>query len=612
MGKLKNALSGILKRGGLAFTAFPASMAFALLLAGLSIWLIYAEPETNERLWTSLLFSFAAASVVGIAFSTASRVFSGRSHDFTIANIAAVVYSGVAFILLIFVRGDQTSPEPRVLIWVTGSAVIGLFAFLAIPSFRDKLIDYNQMFFMTIKSFFIALLYSGVLMAGFSFVAFAVERLLWEDLNEKVYMYILVISLLVGYAFFLGYFPDFRKRDTDGYSERTQIAVKQPRFAEILFQNIMIPIVAALSVVLLAWSIKIVMTGDWPVFTQIAGIFTAYSLSSIVLYLLVSSYDTKIVRLYKKINPIATLVFLGFEAYPIYSRLAAEGLKLLEYMVILLWIFAAIISLCFIFLPVVKNRVVSYVAAALVLVLMLPVTGVIDAPFYSQSARLRRVLQRNDMLNGDTIIPKSNIPVEDQFTITDAASFLYFGSEREAPLWLKGNLSDMTDFRQVFGFDEKYDRDTDPGPEKPSKYLNLNLERGAVDVEGYAYFIPGQVLESSGEVPVGSGSEQYTVLLVYDNKEEGRLPFLWVSQDGRQVIETDFVEFTEDQFDKYFGTSESGSGKDLVHELSEGELSFTITADDFEVKIVISSIEYYLVDGEIDYINLSVYGVCIK
>ncbi|NCU25324.1 DUF4153 domain-containing protein [Candidatus Nomurabacteria bacterium] len=617
MNKFKRVVLGIVKRGGLAFTCFPASMALAVILAGLYVWLVYAEPESNERLWTSLQIALISASVAGIALSALARVFREKSREFVIANVATVVWGGIAFVLLIFVKGIEKFPETKVVIWVLGIALASLFTFLVIPTFRERLVSYNDMFFMTIKSFFIAFLYSGVLMAGFSFVAFAVERLLWDDMDEKVYLYILIGSLLIGYTFFLGYFPDFRKKDPDEYSERALKAADQPRFAEVLFQNIMIPIVAALSVVLLVWSVKIVITGDWPSFTQIAGIFTAYTLSSVALYLLVSSYDTKLVKFYKKFNPAATLVFLGFEIYPIYERIAAEGLKVLEYVIVVLWVFAAVCSVCFLLLPVVKNRVVSYVAAVLILLMMLPGTGLIDAPFYAQSARLRSVLVRNEMLDGDSVVPDASISDEDKAIITSVANYLYYNSERDLPGWLADELIDMKDFKKVFGFDEFFG-DGSGVPGKPSEYFYLNLGAGALNVEGYTFFIPGQMLVETAEVSVGSGDGSYVVKLSDEEYGAGgkiRIPSVQVTVKGGDVFVVSLEDLVDEIYAEYVadeGNAGAGSQKSNYTDLSEDELSVVANVGGTNVKVILRSIEFYISSGDVEQVNVQVYGVCVE
>jgi len=617
MNKFKKVVLSIIKRGGSAFTCFPASMALAVILAGLYVWLVYAEPESNERLWTSLQIALISASVTGIALSALARVFREKSREFAAANALAVLWAGIAFVLLMFIKGDESFPDTRVIIWGLGIAVASLFAFLVIPTFRERLVSYNDMFFMTIKSFFIAFLYSGVLMGGFSFVAFAVERLLWDNMDEKVYMYILIGSLLVGYTFFLGYFPDFRKKDPDEYSERVLKAADQPRFAEVLFQNIMIPIVGALSVVLLVWSVKIVITGDWPSFTQIAGIFTAYTLSSVALYLLVSSYDTKLVRFYKKFNPAATLVFLGFEIYPIYERIAVEGLKVLEYVIVVLWVFAAVCSVCFLLLPVVKNRVVSYAAAVLVLLMMLPGSGLIDAPFYAQAARLRRVLVRNEMLDGDSVIPSAGISNEDKIVISDTVSYLLYNSERESPGWLAVNLDDMKDFKNVFGFDEFFGDGSDV-PGKPSEYFYLNLGAGALNVEGYTFFIPGQMLSESVEVSVGSGDGSYVVKLSDEEYGAGgkiRIPSVLVTVKDGDSITVSLDELIDEIYLKYVadgGDSGAGLQKSNHFDLSEDEMSVVASVGGVDVKVIARSVEFYLLGGEVEQVNVQVYGVCVK
>ncbi len=48
-------------------------------------------------------------------------------------------------------------------------------------------------------------------MAGTSSIAGAIEALLYNDMSEKVYMYISAVVGFLTFILFIGYFPDFRK-----------------------------------------------------------------------------------------------------------------------------------------------------------------------------------------------------------------------------------------------------------------------------------------------------------------------------------------------------------------------------------------------------------------
>ncbi|MHB1452807.1 MAG: hypothetical protein ACYCYM_02470 [Saccharofermentanales bacterium] len=610
MNKFSKALTGILKRGGLAFSCFPASMGFAILMAGLSIWAVYTEPNTYTKLLLSLQITFMASSLVGITFSVLSRKLSGSRPSFTFFNLLTLAFACLSFISLYLLGNSKSEPSMRVASIVIAAGAIALIAFVVIPTFRSKVIDYNKMFFMTFKAFFISVLYTGVLMGGFAFVAFAVQMLLWADMTEKVYIYIVILSLLIGYAFFLGYFPNFRREEDEEFTARAEVAVRQPRFAEVLFQNIMIPIHSVLSVVLLIWSVKIVITRVWPAYGQVIGIFTAYSLFSILLYILVSSYDTKIVMWYRRIVPIATLVFLAFEIYPIYTKLSESGLQPLEYAVICVWVFAAIVSACFIFIPIVKNRIAAYIAAALIGLFVLPFIGAMDASYYSQSLRLKNALERNAMTSGGDITPSAAVSKEDKVIITEAVNYLYSDVDKPAPAWIISEMASLSDFYSVFGFNEYYRTDPDnDNPDNVDSSLTIAVAPGVADIQGYDFYLSRDAFNKSELITVTSGGIDYTVSYQMGNGAMSA-PVVKVTEGNTVLIEADLNDFAAEIYDLYSGQGTGSKGGYL--ELDTGKLSFEKSGGGVTILIFVESANYNISNGVVQSLNIDIRGICFK
>ncbi len=611
MSKFTKALMNILRRGGLAFTCFPAAMAFAAALAGLGIWMVYDEPITGMKLWSALLLTCAASSLVGAALSVLSRKTSGSKGNFAWSNLLTLVFAGASFAGLYLLGSNPEEPSIRIVSAVLAAGAIALIAFVVIPTYRSNVLDYNKTFFMTLKSFFIAALYTGVLTGGLAFVALAVQKLLWADMDEKVYAYISILSALVGYAFFLGYFPDFRREEDAAFTERAETAAKQPKFAEVLFQNIMIPILGILSVVLLIWSVKIAITRDWPAYSQIVGIFTAYSLFSILLYILVSSYDTRIVRWYRRGVPIATLVFLAFEAYPIYTRLSESGLQPAVYAVLCVWVFAVIVSACFIVVPIVKNRIAAYVAAALILLFVLPFAGAMDASYYTQSYRLRSALIRNGMLSGDDIAQSSAVSTEDKAIITEAVQYLFRDNDKPAPAWLSANLANPVDFYKVFGFNEYYRSEPDNNnPSINEDYISVRSGSGVLDIQGYMAYIPRDLFYKIGDVPVTAGGSDYTVSIL-DGQGTLGCPVIKVVKGQEILIETDLKGYADTVYAAYGGSAFS-SGKGGYVEVAPGDLAFETTGGGVTVKVFVNAVDFNLSNGEIKSVNIDIAGIYFR
>jgi hypothetical protein len=585
--KFSAAIQGVLKRGGMAFVLYPASMIFAAALAIVSIWRIYQEPINNEKLVNSLQLSFALGVIAGMALIVMARKISDKKIEFLGANLLTLLISTGTFFAIYLPSGGTISENSTVR--VIAAMAISFLVFLIAPTFHGKLLDYNRMVFMTIKSFFIALVYGLVLMLGFFFVAFAVQQLLISDLTDKTYSYIAIISGLLAYAIFLGYFPQFKKIEEDDDPTIEKLS-KQPKFAEVLFQNIMIPILAALTLVLIIWSLRILFTGNWPAYEQIIGIFTAYSLFGILLYLLVSSFNTLAVRLYRKIIPIATLVFLAFEAYSIVTQIKMYGVKPLEYAIVFLWIYAMITSILFLFLPISKNKVPSYIAIVLITIFVLPVVGANDFSYTYQGAHLKSILTKNGMISGDSIKSNSGISEDDKMRITLSTNYLYdtySSSTRTLPGWLKQSMNSTVDFKKVFGFDMMFGRDgNNPDNGNPSDVINLTSSPEAISTTGYDYHIPQRILMETGEALIKTEKGDYTVLYT-GGKSSGptnsSYPEITVVLGGKDIAKFDLKEFADGLYTKYSGTN---SQKQVAAE----DFVYMYNKDNVKLKIVFNAV----------------------
>ncbi len=600
MKSLWGKLSSILKRGGFALLYYPVSVFFAACLAFLSIWMIYAAPRTNLVLFYSFQWTFAFGAFLNMALCVIAKRTATKPVPFIIANTAAFLVSAGAFFAIYFSSG-LVIPSDTISRIIAGIG-ISFLVFLFVPTLGSKKIQYNQMIFMTVKSFFITVVYSLVIMLGFFFVAFAVQSLLYKDMSGNVYSYIAILSALFGYVFFLGYFPEFKKEkeitETEikteiekGTDERLEKALKQPRFAEILFQNIMIPILAALTLVLFIWAVQIVITRSWPEYNQTIAIFTTYSLVGIFLYFIVSSYNTLLVRLYKRIIPITTLVFLAFEAYPIISRISRYGMKPAEYGIVLLWLFAAVTSVLFLILPIVRNRIPSYVAIALIAVFVMPGIGASDLSFSMQAKRLENLLVRNEMLADGKIVAGSDVPSMDRQDITDATNYLFDQENRTAPDWVSTSLPNIYDFATVYGFAQEYYDGNKQGPANQTEYLYLHSEYTPVPLEDYQYYVSRNTLENSKNVSIKTTKGLYDLSWDYalaDVKKGIATPNLTVKFKGKQVLSTDLSDYESRLTAKYpLNSVNSGKGELAV---PVEDMIFVIKGEAVQVKLVFQTV----------------------
>src|SRR6056297_3520377 len=334
----------LLKDGKKAFKTYPivigSGIAFTLVTI-IRIQLDWQYQQPYNFLFNCLHLAFAVGGIFSLALLTWEKIKYNTKKTFIIANIIGLIAAGITFILLylwggVLHEGAIYSRISKIASARSAAAIlVSLLAFTIIASYPKEKSDISKSFFMTEKAFIIALIYGLVIMAGTSGVAGAVQGLLYNDMSEKVYMYLATVSGFLAFTIFVGYFPDFRKDSND---EEKRAAQKQPKFVEILLEYILVPIILALTVVLILWAGRTVIQGIGNPFVVLSSIAAAYTLGGLWLHLMISEYESGIGKFYRTIYPFSALIILIFEAWALVNRLNDTGLKTEEYFFTLIWV----------------------------------------------------------------------------------------------------------------------------------------------------------------------------------------------------------------------------------------------------------------------------------
>ena len=209
-----------------------------------------------------------------------------------LANLLGILVAVVTFLLLYFFAEHNLLYRCRYSVISAiaaarvSAAILVSFDFYCVSGYPLNSRVLHILFHDT-QSIFIALLYGLVIMVGASGVAGAIQALLYKGLSSKVYMYISTLSGFLAFTIFIGYFPDFRKGFFDRHRETAQ---KQPRFIEVLFDYIMIPIMLALTLVLILWAGKTILDGMQISFIRLSGIASSYALGGLWLHIMVTHH----------------------------------------------------------------------------------------------------------------------------------------------------------------------------------------------------------------------------------------------------------------------------------------------------------------------------------
>lgn len=576
-----------------AFQSFPAAIlsAFAFaIVTMIRIQLDWPQQEPYNFLFNCLHWAFAFGAIFSMASITIAQSRMNNKGAFLAANLLGAAAAAAVFLLLYYFSGTDPGATRFAVISTLAAArviaamVISFLVFIIAAGFPKEQSDFSRSFFMTHKALFIALIYGSVIMAGASGVAGAVQALLYHEMSGKVYMYIGTVTGFLAFTIFLGYFPDFRKGFIDEHRETAQ---KQPRYIEILFSYIMIPILLALTVVLFLWSGRTILTGTWPVFTRLAGIATAYSFAGLWLHIMVTRHESGLAVFYRRIYPFTALIILAFEAWALLIQLGKYGLKISEYSFILVWIIAVASAILLLLLKEKAHHPIVILTCAVAIFSVLPLVGYHDWPVASQIDRLEKLLVSEGMLENNKITPSSTEPkLEVRESITDAVFYIAGAENAKLPAWFDTELSSNSVFTAKLGFEPVW-----PTPDdnyNPGSYLgtSLYLKSETINVSDFNW---GIILQEDGT----NGRKSSTVtgdkgIYIIDwtiNASDG-VPTLRIKLDDRVILEQDMNEYIDQISAKYPPGSQAGQ-----KEATLADMSFRLENQEVAVLLIFNNIE---------------------
>lgn len=592
MEKSKSRILNQLRNVADAFMRYPVSILCAAILS-IVLFITIERRYPDSNLISSLILAFGFGIFLNMAIAVALQRFRKDTLTFWLVSGAGLAATIGVWMLLYFPADSISSIGVA---RISAASSISFIAFMLIASVKADRYDTNHMVYMTLKSFFISLLYFLVLWAGLSLVAFSVEKLIYSQLDSDIYAHIAIIGMFVSYIFFLANFPCFNKEECD---ERIQGAIKQPRFIEILLQYILIPIQLILSLVFFIWAIRIVAVGTVATFFEITFIFNAFSIVGIILYFLISHYENFLAKLYRRVFPIAAIVFLAFLTYKIYLEIAEHGLRTNSYFVILLWILTAFSSVLFIFRQKEKNWMCLALACILIGISVMPAIGYEDFPVNMQIARLEWILNKNDMLKDGEIVPNPNISNEDKSTITDTVQYLYSYRNRnnKKPKFLMDKDVNQN-FRQIFGFESNIYIPNN----NASIWANLNTN--FIDISEYDYAIYENIYSRTAVIEGSKGKYEIT------NTNNGKDYKITIEKNGKKLIDMKIETFCKDIVEKY---KDQNMDDYKSIDLDVSEMSYKTQEDGLKVMILFSNINinYNKSTSEIEYCSASIQGIYI-
>lgn len=503
-----------------------------------------------------------------------------KKHNFN--TLFTLILSTICFFLLnIFLKNPLDHREMYILSTFIFSSLLAIFI--------DTENKYKYEYFINtiVKSYFLTIAYSLILFLGASAIIFTINSLFNANIDGKYHLYtFLFVSLVFAVLMFLSKIPKEENKESilNHYSNNLKI----------LITYIVIPLLCIYTLILYIYLGKILVTSNWPQ-GIVSHLILWYSVISIIvlIYIYPIHKENKILTLFYKIFPIVILPVYVMMFISINIRINQYGLTENRYLVVLLGIWS-ILSIIFISFKKKFNLSNQWITISLIIFAIISIIG----PFSSfnlsnksQNKRLYNILNENNMIQVEEIIPNKNLDHETEKKIN--ASISYFN--QRGFKYMKYVPSDfmLKDTKTVFGFDHEF-YDSYPGYENPvGTYYSLNTNRQEIlNIEKYSNNI--YIYTSSKGDKFTQSKDNIKIKL-----DEFKLYFYL---DNSEVLFLDLKEKVQNLMSTF-------EDKNNLFDLSPQKTKIEISNENIDILIIPYNLELYEENNNIDlqYLEFSMY-----
>ena len=574
--KIKEKLSGLVE----ALSRYPLTVAF--LMAAVVINAMAIQQEVD---YTRYLLTFLMGAFLGITLQGAWE----RFYDRTSVRIVAMALCLTLTLGYFLIVRQYTSISMEIGIRSSVAIFAVFIAFTWIPVIKSE-IRYNQSFMATFKALFNALLFSGVLFIGITLIITAIDLLLF-DVSDKAYLHSLnCVGMLFFPIYFLSLIPIYpglsnKNRPPEKViNDRGKLvrSCQCPKFLEVLVSYIVIPLLAAYTIILIIYIVGNI-TGDFWSDNRLESMLVSFAIVVIFIYILASSLENKVAEWFLKIFPKVLVPIVLFQIVASVLQIQEVGLTHGRYYAILFGIFAAVSGLWMSFMPARNNGVIAALLIGFSLFSIMPPVDAFTISRGNQVNRLTNTLVENKMLENEQVNPNGSVSEEDKKIISDAVDYLAMMAYTKEISYLGENFDVYEDFYSTFGF-YRYE---DNQYRQNSIYLSLN-QQSPIDISGYETFMVLNYYQKKEKWDplIGnfeSGGKTYRLSREKTAEQGGAL--VLVDETGQELMRIDMKAV----FD-HFTTSLSGNYQTSKDSMNADEASFTIENDQAAISLIATSL----------------------
>ena len=444
-----------------------------------------------------------------------------------------------------------------------GVSVFLYLAFLYIPWIGNKE-HYEFYVIKVLSSFFLTVIYSGVLYFGLSAILFTIDKLFNAHIPGKLFFYMfLLVAGIFAPSFFLAKIP----RNNHKFS-----VSDYPKPLKVLLLYIVIPLVTVYTAILYAYFVKIIITRNWPI-GLVSHLVLWYSVITVgvIFFIFPILSENKLVKYFtfwfpKIIIPIIITMF-----FSIGIRIKAYGITENRYYVLILGLWVLGIMIYFSLCKTQKNIIIPISLSIIALNSVFGPLSSYTVSQYSQNKRFEGILARNNMLeDGKVTAAGSNISEEDK---TEIIRIMDYFSKYHSLKNIKSLPSDfeVKDTEKVLGFPYTVENNFEGND---YFYYSSQGKEQVVKVSGYDYLIRMNAYLNKQDI-----DESTQVKFDIDTAT------IEVVQNGAIIYEREIDSFIANIDNKYKGSLPKDNSN-----INPKDLTFEDENENVKVKFIINYI----------------------
>ena len=525
--KISGRVSGLFK----ALSRYPLAAFFLVAVAITNAIAIGASLDYSIYWLTFLVGAFLAITLQAVR----ERFFDKSCHHLLLMVVS--LFLTLAYFLIV--------KDLEKINLATGlRTMVGLFALLIayiwLPSLKTK-VTFSDSFLIAFKAFFNALLFSLVLYLGISLILGAIDLLLVR-IPMNLYVHNLnIVGIIFAPLYFLSLIPVYPAFKSISENEK-ELKAHYPKFLDLLISNIIIPLLAIYTVILLVYIVANV-SGDFWTDNRLEPMLVSFAIAVITVNLLASGLKNPFVDYFRRIGPKVLVGLVFFQIIASILKSQEVGITHGRYYVIFFGFFAIIAGLILSVKALDKVDKNGLIAALFIGFSLFSITPPLDAftiSYTNQSSRLTNALAKNGMIVNQEIIPNLDVTQADQKLISETVNYLLVMGYQ--PAYLDEDFSLYEDFYQTFGFyqtlDDLYDDE--------SLYFDLDSQI-AIDISNYdsllnynAYYEASY--EEEDEILIGSFEKSAKTFRLIEDRQAEPSQVLVKDDKGEVLIKLDMIE----------------------------------------------------------------------